>query len=56
MLSDTMTTQEQEKLASTIPLQRIAGIDEQAGPIMFLCSSIASYINGAVIDVNGGQI
>jgi len=56
MLSDTMTSQQQEKLASLIPLRRIAGVDEQVGPIMFLCSSAASYINGAVIDVNGGQI
>ena len=56
MLSDTMPSQQQEKLASLIPLRRIAGVDEQVGPIMFLCSSAASYINGAVIDVNVGQI
>ena len=54
MLSNTMTSQQQEKLASLIPLRRIAEVDEQVGPIMFLCSSAASYINGAVIDVNGG--
>ena len=56
MLSDTMTNQQQEDLASKIPLRRLAEVNEQVGPIMFLCSDAASYINGAIIDVNGGQI
>jgi NAD(P)-dependent dehydrogenase (short-subunit alcohol dehydrogenase family) len=37
-----------------IPLGRMAGPEEIAAPIAFLCSAAASYICGAVLDVNGG--
>ncbi len=56
MYLDTMTVEKEKELLRGIPLCRIASIDEQVAPIMFLCSDSASYIAGAVIDVNGGQI
>jgi len=56
MYSNTMTAEKEKELLKGIPLCRIASIDEQVAPIMFLCSDSASYIAGAVIDVNGGQI
>jgi NAD(P)-dependent dehydrogenase (short-subunit alcohol dehydrogenase family) len=37
-----------------IPLGRMAEPDEVAWPIAFLCSGAASYVCGAVLDVNGG--
>jgi NAD(P)-dependent dehydrogenase (short-subunit alcohol dehydrogenase family) len=37
-----------------IPLGRRAQAEEVAWPIAFLCSPAASYICGAVLDVNGG--
>jgi NAD(P)-dependent dehydrogenase (short-subunit alcohol dehydrogenase family) len=37
-----------------IPLGRMAQAHEVAGPIAFLCSDAASYICGAMLDVNGG--
>ena len=37
-----------------IPLRRKGRPDEVAWPIAFLCSKAASYISGAVLDVNGG--
>ena len=37
-----------------IPLGRVAEPDEVAWPIAFLCSNAASYVCGAVLDVNGG--
>ena len=37
-----------------IPLRRKAGADEVAWPIAFLASDAASYVCGAVLDVNGG--
>ena len=37
-----------------IPLGRMAEPEEIAAPIAFLCSAAASYICGAMLDVNGG--
>ncbi len=37
-----------------IPLGRLGKAEEIGWPIAFLCSDAASYICGAVIDVNGG--
>jgi 3-oxoacyl-[acyl-carrier protein] reductase len=56
MLAESMTEAEIQDLAVNIPLRRVATIQEQVDPILFLCSDEASYLTGAVIDVNGGQI
>ncbi|OUU28800.1 MAG: hypothetical protein CBC04_00650 [Verrucomicrobia bacterium TMED44] len=56
MLQNSMTSDQQEKLSSEIPLRRLATVEDQVGPVIFLCSELSNYINGAVIDVNGGQI
>ena len=56
MLIESMDEGQQQELAKSIPLRRIAAVCDQVGPILFLCSDAASYINGAVIDVNGGQL
>lgn len=44
-----------EELSKMIPLGRLGSPDEVAQVVLFLCSSQASYVNGASIDVNGGQ-
>jgi NAD(P)-dependent dehydrogenase (short-subunit alcohol dehydrogenase family) len=41
-------------LASTVPLGRFAEPDEVAAVVCFLASADASYLTGAVVDVNGG--
>ena len=56
MFLESMTDEQQKALADSIPLRRIATVEEQVGPIMFLCSDAASYITGATLDVNGGQV
>jgi 2-deoxy-D-gluconate 3-dehydrogenase len=38
-----------------IPLQRFSTPEEQANVIVFLASDEASFVNGATIDVDGGQ-
>lgn len=38
-----------------VPLGRAGTPDEVAGAVTFLASPLASYINGAVIEVNGGR-
>lgn len=39
-----------------IPIGRMAEPEEVAWPIAFLCSRAASYITGAILDVNGGVL
>ena len=41
-------------LGPTLPMGRIGRADELAWPIAFLCTSAASYLSGAILDVNGG--
>ena len=45
-----------ERIAATIPLGRIPPPEEIAGPILFLCSSLARHITGEVLNVNGGSV
>jgi len=56
MLKRSMNENQLKELSSNIPLRRIATIDEIVNPILFLCSEGASYIHGACLDINGGQL
>jgi 3-oxoacyl-[acyl-carrier protein] reductase len=39
-----------------IPMQRVANPEEIAGPIVFLCSRYAGFVNGEIFNVNGGAV
>lgn len=39
----------------SLPLGRLGRPEELAWPIAFLCTDAASYLSGAVLDVNGGN-
>jgi 3-oxoacyl-[acyl-carrier protein] reductase len=41
-------------LAPQLPMGRMGRAEELAWPIAFLCTSAASYLSGAILDVNGG--
>ena len=56
MLKESMTEEAVNELEQKIPIRRIATTTEQALPVLFLCSNAASYITGAAIDINGGQL
>ncbi len=43
-----------QKLAAKVPMARIGRADEVAGPVLFLASSAASFVNGANLVVDGG--
>jgi 3-oxoacyl-[acyl-carrier protein] reductase len=42
--------------ARNIPLGRPATAEEIAGPILFLASDLANFINGETVNVNGGSV
>jgi 3-oxoacyl-[acyl-carrier protein] reductase len=44
------------KILSGIPLGRAASPREIAGPVLFLCSPLAGFISGEVLNVNGGAV
>jgi 3-oxoacyl-[acyl-carrier protein] reductase len=57
MTVDTLNDpKERRKIRELNPLGRVATPDEIAGPILFLASSLASHINGEVLNVNGGSV
>jgi 3-oxoacyl-[acyl-carrier protein] reductase len=45
-----------ERIASNIPIGRIAAARDIAGPIVFLCSELARHITGEILNVNGGSV
>jgi 3-oxoacyl-[acyl-carrier protein] reductase len=45
-----------ERIASTIPIGRVACPEDIAGPIVFLCSPLARHITGEILNVNGGSV
>ena len=44
------------KIRSGIPVGRVASTTEIAGPVLFLCTSMAGFISGEVLNVNGGAV
>jgi 3-oxoacyl-[acyl-carrier protein] reductase len=45
-----------ERIASGIPLHRVATAEDVAGPILFLLSDLARHITGEILNVNGGSV
>jgi len=43
-------------IAQTIPLGRVGEPDEIAGPVTFLCSDLAMFMTGEILNVNGGAV
>jgi 3-oxoacyl-[acyl-carrier protein] reductase len=43
-------------IEKTIPLRRVASVEDVAGPILFLCSPLARHITGEILNVNGGSV
>jgi 3-oxoacyl-[acyl-carrier protein] reductase len=44
------------KIAAQIPVGRVATPREIAGPVLFLCTPLAGFISGEVLNVNGGAV
>ena len=44
-----------DDILNQIPLRRVGTVDDVAATIHFLASSMADYLNGVTIDINGGS-
>lgn len=45
-----------DKVFSVIPMGRVADPKEVAGPILFLCTPLAGFMTGEIVNVNGGAV
>jgi 3-oxoacyl-[acyl-carrier protein] reductase len=45
-----------KRIEAGIPLGRVADPRDIAGPIVFLCSSLARHMTGEIVNVNGGSV
>jgi 3-oxoacyl-[acyl-carrier protein] reductase len=44
------------KITAGIPVGRVGSAREIAGPVLFLCTPLAGFISGEVVNVNGGAV
>ncbi|MGA2218740.1 MAG: SDR family oxidoreductase [Terracidiphilus sp.] len=44
------------RIVSGIPVGRAASTREIAGPVLFLCTPLAGFISGEILNVNGGAV
>jgi NAD(P)-dependent dehydrogenase (short-subunit alcohol dehydrogenase family) len=56
MVLSTIDTEARDGYARSFPIGRLGEPDEVAAAIAFLCSDDASYITGAALDINGGDL
>ena len=54
-MTDALSEEKSQELASQIPLARLGSVDDIAHAVLFLASDQAGYITGQVIGVNGGM-
>jgi 3-oxoacyl-[acyl-carrier protein] reductase len=45
-----------ERITAAIPLRRPADPTEIAGPVLFLCTPLAGFMTGEIVNVNGGAV
>ena len=56
MSAPAFTPENRQRIQESIPIGRIASAEDIAGPILFLCSTLARHITGEVLNVNGGSV
>ena len=50
------TKEDVERIASQVPLRRLATPEDSAQAMLFFASDAAAYLNGVALDVNGGRV
>jgi NAD(P)-dependent dehydrogenase (short-subunit alcohol dehydrogenase family) len=56
MVAAALPPKERQKLAASIPFERLAAPAEVASLVAFLASDEAAYITGASVDIHGGEL
>lgn len=56
MSADTLKGEELASIEASIPIGAVATAEDIAGPIVFLCSSLARHVTGEILNVNGGSV
>ena len=56
MVRATISDESVDQYANSFPIQRLGEPEEVAELVMFLASDKASYITGASLDINGGDL
>ena len=56
MVRDTISVERADAYAASFPIQRLGEPEEVAELVAFLASDRASYITGASLDINGGDL
>ncbi len=54
-MTDTIPEEFKQKLLDSIPLGRVGEAEDTANAALFLCSPLASYLTGVVLQVDGGM-
>jgi len=55
-MTDKLSDADKQKLAVNIPMQKLGSANDVANAVLFLASSLADYITGQVLTVDGGLV
>jgi 3-oxoacyl-[acyl-carrier protein] reductase len=55
-MTDKLSDADKEKLTNQIPMQKLGAPSDVADAVLFLASSLADYITGQVVTVDGGLV
>jgi 3-oxoacyl-[acyl-carrier protein] reductase len=55
-MTDKLSDADKEKLSTQIPMQRLGNPEDVANAVLFLSSSLADYMTGEVLAVDGGLV